>query len=106
MPNANNQAIAAQVAAALRRAIPETESVWLFGSRARGDARSDSDFDFLFTVSGDGRLIDYDKRARKALVPLVAEHGVAFDVFSAYVKDMVDPRSQMLKSVVREGSLV
>jgi len=49
----------------------------LFGSRARGDAREDSDFDFL--VVADTTLAPIDRMfvARKALWG----HGVAADIF-------------------------
>ncbi len=36
------------------------EQVWLFGSRARGEARSDSDWDFLAIVSNDAPEQDLD----------------------------------------------
>jgi uncharacterized protein len=34
------------------QAIDPTAEVWLFGSRARGDARDDSDWDFLVLTDG------------------------------------------------------
>ena len=36
-----------------KRILPEGASLWLYGSRARGDARPDSDYDLL-------RLLDKD----------------------------------------------
>ncbi|MBM5818037.1 MAG: nucleotidyltransferase domain-containing protein [Cyanobacteria bacterium K_Offshore_surface_m2_239] len=46
------EALLRQLAAEIREEIPEAE-VRLFGSRARGDARPDSDIDLLITVSDD-----------------------------------------------------
>ena len=38
-----------------KQILPEGASLWLYGSRARGDAREDSDWDLLL-------LLDKDKR--------------------------------------------
>ncbi|HMQ58737.1 MAG TPA: nucleotidyltransferase domain-containing protein [Rhizobiaceae bacterium] len=47
--------------AALTEAL-DPHAIWLFGSRARGDARPDSDFDLLVVAKPDGRFgsDDYD----------------------------------------------
>lgn len=41
----------------------DPQMIWLFGSRARGDARPDSDFDLLVVAKpeGDGWAQDYEK---------------------------------------------
>ena len=47
-----NKALLRQMAAEIRKEIPEAE-VRLFGSHARGEARSDFDIDLLITVTDD-----------------------------------------------------
>jgi predicted nucleotidyltransferase len=46
----------------LRRLAPA--EVWLFGSRARGDARPDSDFDLLVVMDDDAGDDRYSSRAK------------------------------------------
>lgn len=48
-----------------RQILPEGASLWLYGSRARGDARPDSDYDLLILldkekVTSDDRRYSYD----------------------------------------------
>ena len=54
-----NEALLRQLADEIRKEIPEAE-VRLFGSRARGDARPDSDIDLLITVTDDW-LADHNR---------------------------------------------
>jgi predicted nucleotidyltransferase len=56
-----NEALAAVVARLAEDVDPQT--VWLFGSRARGEARPDSDFDLLVVGKPGGALSsdDYEK---------------------------------------------
>ena len=45
-----------------REILPEGASLWLYGSRARGDARPDSDYDLLILLDKE-RIVnnDYDQ---------------------------------------------
>lgn len=44
-----------------KRILPESASLWLYGSRARGDARPDSDYDLLILLDKDSLTCrDYD----------------------------------------------
>ena len=44
-----------------QRILPEGASLWLYGSRARGDARPDSDYDLLILLDKEKvNMADYD----------------------------------------------
>ncbi len=80
--------------------------VWLFGSRARGDARPDSDFDLL-VVLPDG-LPEAACTPKAVAAPLVA-CGLPFDVvpctWAAFIADRaVD--GTLVNRVVTEGRLL
>lgn len=65
-----------EIAQRIQGAAPEAESVLLFGSRARGDAREDSDVDLVVLVPDgcDARALAL--RARRALWGM----GLSFDL--------------------------
>lgn len=74
-----------QVKATVLAIDPKAE-VWLFGSRARGDAREDSDWDFLVLTE---RIVDqeYKELIRGPLFYLGLEHG---RIISTTVKNRMD----------------
>ncbi|NQW55116.1 MAG: nucleotidyltransferase domain-containing protein [Rhodospirillales bacterium] len=53
------------------------EAVYLFGSRARGDARPDSDYDLLVIVSDDAPL---SSRSLEATARVARDPGVPLDI--------------------------
>ena len=79
------------------------KAIWLFGSRARGDARADSDFDIL-VVLPDGLASDayaYDRVAD----PVVA-CGLGFDIVPCSKKDFLRDRNisgSLVNRAVTEG---
>ncbi|MDX2144325.1 MAG: nucleotidyltransferase domain-containing protein [Rhodospirillaceae bacterium] len=79
------------------------EEVWLFGSRARGNARPDSDFDILVVLPDDAQL-DY----QRVYEPLMAS-GLGCDVVpcrkSDFRAEALEPGT-MSARVVTEGRLL
>lgn len=63
------------------RAVDPTADVILFGSRARGDADEDSDYDLLILTDGDAGLKREDM-FRQALYPLELETGAVLTVMA------------------------
>jgi hypothetical protein len=79
------------------------KSIWLFGSRARGDARLDSDFDIL-VVLPDG-LTDEEYSHQAVARPVVA-CGLGCDVVPASWSTFVgekDEKGSFVNTIVSEG---
>ncbi len=80
--------------------------IWLFGSRARGEARDGSDWDLFVVVP--------DEVPDLAIEPvaswrLAAESGVRADVLACHASEFADDRetlNTLAYSVVREGVLL
>jgi hypothetical protein len=66
-------------------------AVWLFGSRARGNARPDSDVDLLVVVP-DGQPTDIDRQLVRATAP----GGVAVDILAGFGSHHGGPASRSL----------
>jgi len=98
----------AALSEAVRRLIEVLQPVriYLFGSRARGEARSDSDYDLLVVVHqriGPGR--ELERRANAALWGI----GVPIDVViltSEYYTWMLGAAASLPATVEREGRLL
>ena len=82
------------------------EAIWLFGSRARGDQRSDSDFDILVVLPDalGAKARDY----RHALDPLLGS-GLPCDVLPCSASDFEQAKDEpgtIVHAAVREGRLL
>lgn len=90
---------------ALAQAAPQAEQILLFGSRARGDATADSDFDFLVIEPTVTNRAAEMVRLRRALRPL----RMAVDVL-VYSRDEVNLWGQQpgtaLYWALKEGRIV
>lgn len=96
------------MAAAIRVEIPEAE-VRLFGSRARGEARPDSDVDLLITAP-DAWLAQQDRFALLGrLWQRLSHHSVPVDLL-LYSRSQVEERSgwrgHVIARACREGRLL
>ncbi|HET6569620.1 MAG TPA: nucleotidyltransferase domain-containing protein [Rhodothermales bacterium] len=86
-------------------AVEPTATVMLYGSRARGDARPDSDWDFLILLDG---KVDYarEREVRLKLYPMEWETG---EVINAIVHSWEDWESEPIRwtpfreNIDREG---
>lgn len=99
-----SQTISALVAKLVEALDPHL--IWLFGSRARGDARADSDFDFLVVAKENGKFgsDDYD-----AVYAPVLGTGIGVDVVPCDLdvyQASLDLRTSLVRRIVDEGRLV
>lgn len=87
--NIENNEFANEVADIVRKTEPDAE-VYLFGSRARGDFREDSDYDFFILLQG---LVDYQRKENLLgkLYDFQLEHLNFFDVI---IKNKTDISSE------------
>ncbi len=104
VPSGSDEALADVV----RRLVDayQPERIYLFGSRARGDAGPDSDYDLLLVVSDDAT----PERRRSALAyERLWETGVAADVLiwtRTQFDSRVHLRASLPATVIREGKLL
>jgi predicted nucleotidyltransferase len=78
------------------------DRVVLFGSRARGDAKEDSDYDVaVFLKSLDDRWEELDRLA-DLRVRLLEETGAFFDA-KPYPAAAYDERTPLMREIRREG---
>ena len=82
------------------------ERIYLFGSKARGDAGPDSDYDLLVVVSNDAPA---QRRRSRLAYQVLRGTGTAADVLvvtRGYFDARVDLRAFLPATVLREGVLL
>ena len=86
------------------KAIDTKAHVIIFGSRARGDAKSESDWDILILID-DPVSTDIEKAFRNNLFDLEIETGEAFSIFVYQKKDWNTKHkvTPLYRNIKREG---
>lgn len=80
----------------------QIDRVVLFGSRARGDARPDSDYDVaVFLKSLPDRWRELDRLAHLQ-VQFIDDTGVVFDA-KPYAKEALEQRTPIMHEIRRDG---
>lgn len=100
-----DEAVIAEAGRRLARAAGESAQVILFGSHARGDARPDSDLDFLVIEPRVANRREESVRLRRELRGL----GVAADVVvvsTDHVDEWGEVQSTMLHEALTEGRVL
>ncbi len=91
-----------EIARRLRLATPKLLEVLLFGSRARGDQRPDSDVDLVLIIPEGADRTELLLRSRKSLRHL----GVGFDlllVTPSHWSQMCNDRSYLVRELVHDA---
>jgi hypothetical protein len=102
--SAMNQQIFKEIQTLKRQILPD-ERVILFGSRARGDARSDSDWDLLVLLNGKGKITgEEDTRYGYPFAELGWHHGVCICALLYSTEEWEKRKmSPFYKNVINEG---
>jgi predicted nucleotidyltransferase len=100
----NKQDILNRIKSGIIGKDPKAE-IYLYGSRARGDNRKDSDWDILVISSGDKVDFDYESDLRDPIIDIELESG---EIISLLVYSKSDWRnkktiSPLFANVIEEG---
>ncbi len=80
------------------------QAVWLFGSRARGDARPDSDFDLMVVLPDDDTIVEDVRRGQ--LADSVIGAGIGVDVAVCRAEDFAaygQAAGSLIRTVHEQG---
>ena len=88
--------------------IEDTAQVWLYGSRARGEAHEESDWDVIVLSSKDNLSFQEQERFMNHICDLMVETGQAIQLFAYGIKDWHTRHSitPFYKSVQAEAILL
>lgn len=82
------------------------DAIWLFGSRARGEARPDSDFDLL-VVLPDGR--EQESYSHETVARPVVACGLPYDIVPARWSEVLEGMKQpgsLAREAIQDGRLI
>ena len=82
---------------------PRLKQLVLFGSRARGDARPDSDVDLLVVLEGPAGAYKEAKRSSRVATRAAAYRDTALSFVHMSEEDFSDDRRPLVQSVKKEG---
>ena len=82
---------------------PRLKRLVLFGSRARGDARPDSDVDLLVVLEGPAGAYKEAKRSSRVATRAAAYRDRALSFIHMSEEDFSDDRRPLVQSVKKEG---
>lgn len=96
--------LAEEVAGQIARYFP-VEMILLFGSRARGDERPDSDWDFLVVMPTDLRPLQRTLAVRRVVRQLPNVRGVPIDILVLTPEEM-RRGFPLAKEIISEGEVL
>ncbi|MBX5468196.1 MAG: nucleotidyltransferase domain-containing protein [Firmicutes bacterium] len=96
------ESIEARVVRNIVSQFPEVDRIILFGSRARGDARPDSDWDFLVILPSRERPIPRGVAVRRA----ARIHGVPMDFVVKTPEEVAKGFPMMADDILRDGKVL
>lgn len=103
----SNEAILDSIKTAIRMQDPSAQA-YLFGSRARGDNRPDSDWDILILINSSNVTNEIEDKFRDVLYNIELESGQIISIF-IYPKSYWQKKlkfSPLYSSVKKEGILL